>query len=219
MTSRRLSAYIDAVAAGRRPRWRNGEPGPHDVAVMRTAIELRAARPGDSSPDKDFVRELHRELADEFDPSQPAKVEVLRSHRGRAVLLAAAAAVALVGGTVVVTEAASHSGTTNVALQAPHVHMLRIGTFENRHGQVLGQIVVYQGHPSWVYMNVKAVNSYSSVRCELHLTNGSVVAAGIVHLQDGEGELSHTVNLGPHRLRGATLYGPSGAVLGSASLA
>jgi hypothetical protein len=185
---------------------------------MRTAIELRAGRPGELSPDEDFVAGLHRELADELKPSPSAEIRSLRSHRGRALLVAAAAAVALVGGAVAVTDAANHHSVTSVALQAPHDHALRTGTFEAPEGHVLGQIVVHPGHPGWVFMNVHSVNSYGSVRCKLHLTDGSVVAAGTVHLQDGRGQLSHTVSVDASRLRDATLYSPSGTALGSASL-
>jgi hypothetical protein len=218
MTARRTSAFIDAIAAGQRPRWKRSILDHDDVKVMRTAIELRGTRPGDSSPDEDFVADLHRRLAEELHSSQPPKVESLARRRGRAVLVAAAAAAVLVGGTIAVTEAARHSGTTNVAMAAPHDHALRTGTFETAHGEVLGQIVVYQDHPSWVFMNVNTANSYRAVKCELHMNNGAVVAAGTVHLQDGKGVLSHTVGVDARQLRGATLYGPSGAVLGSATL-
>jgi hypothetical protein len=218
MTTHRAYAFIDAIAAGRRPRWRHGDPEPDDVAVMRAAIEMRAGRPGDLSPDEDFVAVLHRELADELNPSQSAEIRSLRSHRGRTLLVAAAAAVALVGGAVAVTDATNHHGVTSVALQAPLDHTLRTGTFEAPGGQVLGQIVVNPGHPGWVFMNVHAMNSYGSVRCKLHLTNGSVVAAGTVYLQDGRGHLSHMVSVDASRLRDATLYSPSGAALGSAPL-
>jgi hypothetical protein len=219
MTTRRVSAFLDAIAAGRRPRWRHGEPEPDDVTVMRTAIELRAARPGDSSPNEDFVVALHRQLADEFNPPQGAEIRSLRSHRGRTLLVAAAAAVALVGGAVAVTDAANRHGVTSVAFPAPHDHVLRTGTFEAPGGRVLGQIVVYPGHPGWVFMNVNAVSSYGSVMCKLHLTNGSVVAAGTVSLHDGMGQLSKAVSVDARRLRDATLYSPSGTALGSAPLA
>jgi hypothetical protein len=169
------------------------------------------------SPDEDFVARLHRELADELNPSHSAEIRSLGSHRGRALLVAAAAAVALVGGAVAVTNATNNHGVTS-ALQAPHDHTLRTGTFVAPGGQVLGQIVVYPGHPGWVFMNVNAKSSYDSVRCKLHLTNGSVVAAGTVHLRDGRGQLSHMVSVNASGLRDATLYSPSGTALGSAPL-
>src|ERR1700733_3056241 len=58
---RRITAYLDALAAGRRPGAMRAEP--EDVELLRTAIALRAARPGDATPDQDFVSGLYRELA------------------------------------------------------------------------------------------------------------------------------------------------------------
>jgi hypothetical protein len=185
---------------------------------VRTAIELRAARPGDPIPSEEFVAGLQKHLAEELDPSQSSNIQSLPRHRARAALFAAAAAVALIGGTIAVTEATNRGRVTNVALPAPHGRALRTGTFETARGQVLGQIVVYQGRPSWVYMNVNGANTVGSVKCELHMRNGAVVAAGTVHLRNGRGFLSHTVSVDAGQLRDATLYAPSGAVLGSATL-
>jgi hypothetical protein len=218
MTTRRTSALIDAIADGQRPRWGRSQLEHDDVAVVRTAIELRAARPGDSIPNEDFVAGLRQQLAEELAPSQSPNIQSLPRHRGRAALYAAAAAVALIGGTVAVTDATNQGRVTNVALPAPHGRALRTGTFQTARGQVLGQIIVYQGRPSWVYMNVDGANAYGSVKCELHMSNGAVVAAGTVHLRNGKGFLSHTVNVDAGQLRDATLYSPSGAVLGSATL-
>jgi hypothetical protein len=218
MTTRRTSAYIDAIAAGQRPRWGRSQLEHDDVAVVRTAIELRAARPGDSMPSEEFVAGLRQQLAEALDPSQPSNIQTLPRHRGRAAVFAAAAAVALIGGTIAVTEATNRGRVTNVALPAPHGRVLRTGTFETARGQVLGQIVVYQGRPSWVYMNVNGANTFGSVKCELHMKNGAVVAAGTVHLRNGRGFLSHTVSVDAGQLRDATLYSRSGAVLGSATL-
>jgi len=218
MTTRRMSAFIDAIAAGRRPPWGRSQLEHDDLAVVRTAIELRAARPGDSIPNEDFVAGLHQQLAEELDPSQSPNIQSFPRHRGRATLFAVAAAVALIGGTIAVTEATNQGRVTNVALPAPHGQALRTGTFETAHGQVLGQIVVYRGRPSWVYLNVNGANAFGSVKCELHMSNGAVVAAGTVHLRNGNGFLSHTVRVDAGQLRNATLYSPSGAVLGSATL-
>src|SRR5205085_1601162 len=57
VTRRRLSAFIDAIAAGRRPKRFRAEAD--DAELVRTAISLRAARPGDSGPTDDFVEGPH----------------------------------------------------------------------------------------------------------------------------------------------------------------
>src|SRR5580692_1641702 len=81
VTTRRLSAFIDALAAGRRPR--SFQADPEDVEMLRVAIALRAARPGDSAPDENFVAELHEQLADSLSPSEPTNIHPIKMHRGR----------------------------------------------------------------------------------------------------------------------------------------
>ena len=63
VTHWRLSAFIDALVDGRRPGKLRADP--EDVAVLRTAIALRAARPGDAIPDEQFVSDLYASLAED----------------------------------------------------------------------------------------------------------------------------------------------------------
>jgi hypothetical protein len=214
MTTRRLSAFIDALAAGRRPRPFHADP--EDVEMLRVAIALRAARPGDSVPDENFVAELHEQLADNLSPAKQTNIHPLRMHRGRAALVAVAAGLALVGGTAAVTEIANTATVQQSATAVPQGQALRTASFQSPTGQVVGQIVLYHGHPSWVYMNVDLPHSNGPVKCELHLANGEVVAAGTVQLHDGSGEFSQSIHMDAGNARGATLYDPSGAVVASA---
>jgi hypothetical protein len=184
--------------------------------MLRVAIALRAARPGDAGPDETFVAELHKQLADSLRPSEPTKVRPFRTHRVRAALVAVAAGLALVGGTAAVTELGNTATIRQSATVVPQGHALRTATFEAPTGQVAGQIVLYQGHPSWVYMNVNVPRSNGTVKCELHLANGEVVAAGTVQLHDGSGEFSQSINMDAGMARGATLYDSSGVVVASA---
>lgn len=217
MTNRRLFAFIDALAAGRRPRPFRADP--EDAEMLRVAIALRSARPGDSMPEENFVAELHDQLADTLSPSEPTNIRPLKVRRGRVALISVAAALALVGGTAAVTEIADTAHVQQSATQVPHGKALRTATFETSTGQVLGQIVLYHGHPSWVFMNVDVPNSNGTVECELHLANGEVVAAGTVQLHDGSGELSKSIEMDAGQVRGATLFDPSGAVVASATFA
>jgi hypothetical protein len=214
MTTRRLTAFIDALAAGRRPRPFHADP--EDVEMLRVAIALRAARPGDSVPDENFVAELHEQLADNLSPAEQTNIHPLRMHRARAALVAVAAGLALVGGTAAVTEIANTTTVQQSATAAPQRQALRTASFQSPTGQVVGQIVLYHGHPSWVYMNVDLPHSNGPVKCELHLANGEVVAAGTVQLHDGSGEFSQSLHMDAGKARGATLYDPSGAVVASA---
>jgi hypothetical protein len=214
MTTRRLSAFIDALAEGRRPRPFQADP--EDMEMLRVAIALRAARPGDAMPDETFVAELHEQLADNMSSSEQTNVHPLRKHRGRAALVAVAAGLALVGGTVAITETSNRATVQQSATGVPHGQTLRTATFEAPNGQVAGQIVLYHGHPSWVFMNVDVPHSNGTVMCELHLANGDVVAAGTVQLHDGSGVLSKSIQMDAGRVRGATLYDSSGVVVASA---
>ena len=217
MTARRLSAFIDALAAGRRPRPFQADP--EDVEMLRVAIALRAARPGDAMPDETFVAELHQQLADDAAPPEQTNVRPLKMHRSRAALVAVAAGLTLVGGTFAATELSTTTAVHQSATEVPHGQVLRTATFETHTGQVLGQIVVYHGHPSWVFMNVDVPQSNGTVKCELHLANGEVVAAGTVQLHDGNGQLSKSIQMDAGQVRGATLSDSSGAVVASATFA
>jgi hypothetical protein len=215
MTGRRLTAFIDALAAGRRP-----DPylaDPEDVEVLHAAIELRAARPGDAVPDDGFVADLYESLARENSASAESNVRPLRMRRSRAALIGVAASIALVGATFGATEALHNGATTTSAIEAPHGEILRAASFETSQGHALGQIVVYGGSPGWVFMNVDVPTSTGTVKCELRMMDGSVVAAGTVHLHHGAGVLSKNIHVDTSRLQGATLSSPSGAVVASAT--
>jgi hypothetical protein len=217
VSDRRLFSFIDALVAGRRPEAFKADP--EDVEVLRTAIELRAARPGDAIPDEQFVSDLYQSLAEQADSSPVTNVHPLRMRRARTALVAAAASIALVGGTFAVTESFDQSPAPIAAVGVPHEDALRTGTFETPKGDVLGQIVAYNGHPSWVYMNVGVSQSTGTVMCMLQLKNGSIVAAGTIEIHGGTGDLSKSIPVDIHRLRGAQLFSSTGAVLASATFA
>jgi hypothetical protein len=217
MSDRRLSSFIDALVAGRRPR--AFKAGPENVEVLRTAIAMRAARPGDATPDEQFVSDLYQSLVEQSEPSRAANVHPLRMRRARTALVAVAASVALVGGTYVATESFNQSPVTPGAVGVPHRDSLRTGTFETPKGEVLGQIVAYNGHPPWVYMNVGVSQTTGTVRCKLQMNDGSIVAAGTIEIHGGTGELSKSIPVDIHRLRGAQLFTSTGAVLASATFA
>ena len=58
MTNRRLSGFLDALAAGRRPIGLTADPD--DAEIIQTAIALRTPRPGDSAPRRQFIEDLSR---------------------------------------------------------------------------------------------------------------------------------------------------------------
>jgi hypothetical protein len=216
VNTRRLNAFLDDLVAGRRPRGFLADA--EESEVVRAAIALRAERPGDAAPQESFIASLHEELSDLSSQTPSVNVPSTRWGRSRAALFGVAAALALIGGTVAITEASTQP-TIQSATQVPHGMALRTATFETAAGRVMGQIVVYQGHPSWVFMNVDAPNASGSMRCELHLANGDVVAAGTVQVHGGKGQIARSILMDAGQLRNATLTNSSGAVLASASFA
>jgi len=217
MTSRRLSAFIDALVSGRRPG--RFSAAHDDVEVLRMAIALRAARPGDAKPDEEFVSGLYDELAGQASSRRGRNVHPVKVGRGRAALVAVAASVVLVAGTATATEAFNQGRAAPVAVLVPHGQVLRTGTFETASHRALGQIVAYRGHPSWVFMNVDVASYGGRIVCMLEGDNGAIVAVGTFELHRGVGQFSRTVQVDFGRLRGARLVTPGGSTVASATFA
>ena len=74
MNAHGLRRYVDDLLRGRRPK--AFEPDDFEAAQVRTAIELRAARPGPDeagAPRQEFLTDLHRRLTEQMSgaPTQP----------------------------------------------------------------------------------------------------------------------------------------------------
>jgi hypothetical protein len=217
VSRRQVSAFVDALVAGRRPR--RFRPGPEEAAVLGTAIELRAARPGEGAPDEQFVSRLYEELAEMHPERVIPMVRPDPRSRWRVSLVSVAAGLALVGGTVAATEEFDRPTSTPAALAVPRGQDLRTATFEDVSSQDVGQIVVYGGSPSWVFMTVKGSSYDGPVTCMLQTMNGSTLAVGAFALHGGTGELAKTIRIDIGRLRSAQLVTSTGATLASASFA
>lgn len=93
MTRRGVRKYVDDLLAGRRP-----ESFPADdfeAAQIRTAIELRAARPGADEPRPEFVGDLKGRIAQQLSqeqPDEPAPARQRSSATRRQVIVGTAAA-------------------------------------------------------------------------------------------------------------------------------
>jgi cytochrome b6-f complex iron-sulfur subunit len=93
MRARAFRRYVNGLADARLPRWfrRRHSLDDEQAAQLRTAIALRAARPGAGTPSEEFQTRLHRRLATELDPvPQPG---VTRRRLVQATSLAAASAI------------------------------------------------------------------------------------------------------------------------------
>jgi len=118
MTDRALSAFIDALAAGRRPK--RFRATPEDAGVLRTAIALRAAVRAMRPPTIGFVTDLIRKVGRAVRCHAPATIRPLSTRRVRTALVAVAASVSLVGGTYLATESVGSSAGTIAAVAVPH---------------------------------------------------------------------------------------------------
>ncbi len=214
MSRRKISAFLDALATGRRPRGFRATPD--DAAVLRTAIELATARSDEAAPDPQFVSRLQQELADQAGTAQVVPM-VRPRPRGRIALVSVAAGLALVGATVAATENIDRPASTRAALPLPPGQELRTGTFEDAASQNVGQIVVYDGNPSWVFMVVKGSSYDGPVTCRLHATDGSTLTTGAFYVRDGTGQWSKTIGVDVGQLGSAQLVTSTGATLASAT--
>jgi nitrite reductase/ring-hydroxylating ferredoxin subunit len=115
MTRRRVSEFVDALLANRRPAPFAADAD--DAQAMRAAIELRAGQPGASLPRPEFVAELHRQLsADLVDPAaEPAATAPTHVSRRGLLAGAAAAAAAAVAGAFIDHELVGSPGPTPAA--------------------------------------------------------------------------------------------------------
>jgi hypothetical protein len=217
VTSRKLSAFIDSLVSNRRPGryWAGAE----DAEVLRMAISMRAGRPGDAMPDEQFVSGLYQQLAEQTSPRSEPGVRPARMQRARAAVATVAASLVLLAGTATVTDLLVSSGATPTAVPLPHGQLMRTATFEAADGQPLGQIVAYGGHPSWVFMDIRAAAYDGRVTCMLRSHSGSVVAVGAFVLRDGSGQFSRTVPVNAGQIRGARLVTADGTIMASASFA
>jgi hypothetical protein len=216
MSNRRLLAFIDALAAGRRPPRFRADPA--DAPLLRTAVELRAARPGEAQPSEQFVADLHEKLAAQA-AVPTVEPQPGRARRGSLMLAAAAAGGVLVAGTFAVTDALDHASSTPTAIQAPSPNAVRTGTFVGPRNQVLGQVVALRGNPSWVYMKVAVPHYDGRLTCELQTADGSFAAYGTFWVHNGVGQWSKTISSQVGALRGARLVDSNGSPVASATFA
>jgi len=92
---RGIARYVEDLLRSRRPRRFRASGA--DAAVARTAVTLRAARPGSGAPREEFVTGLHRQLAAELDPPAPRRAATRRRTVLRTAGVAAGAALAGAG--------------------------------------------------------------------------------------------------------------------------
>ncbi|BAX91129.1 ubiquinol-cytochrome c reductase iron-sulfur subunit [Mycobacterium shigaense] len=94
MNARGLRRYVDDLLRGSRPK--AFAPDDFEAAQIRTAIELRAARPGGDAPRQEFLTDLHRRLAEQMAGAPAAPAPKPNSTRRQVIVGTSAAAAAAV---------------------------------------------------------------------------------------------------------------------------
>lgn len=85
----------------------------------------------------------------------------------------------------------------------------------------LGQVYLYPGRPSWIYLSLDADNHAISgaVRCELVRQDGSTVPLGTFHLAEGYGAWGTPVTLDRKSLAMARVIDSAGTTVATANFA
>ncbi|MEE6175304.1 Rieske (2Fe-2S) protein [Mycobacterium sp. 050134] len=121
MNARGLRRYVDDLLRGRRPK--PFEPDDFEAAQIRTAIELRAARPGpDAEPREEFLTDLHRRLAEQMTGAAGTPMEpphTSSSTRRQVIVGTSAAAAAAVAAVSIDRAIVGHPGEVPAADAAP----------------------------------------------------------------------------------------------------
>ena len=102
MSGRDVRRFVEDLLRGRPTK--PFRPTDADVAEMRTAIELRAARTGSGAPSEEFITGLHRRLAAELDDGARVgeqRATPIRGTRRRVLQVGSVAAAAAAVGAVV----------------------------------------------------------------------------------------------------------------------
>ena len=214
MNPRRVATYIDDVLSDRRPR--RFKAGRVDADVLRVAIAMRAARPGEGFPEDQFVAHLRQELAVQARDSAETPTRPAVTRRAR-LMVGAAAVVTMMGGTVAATTTVDHALAAASVHDTTHGQLLRVGTFESTDGRSVGQIVAYRGNPSWVFMSIRDPGVDGTIGCQIQMDNGHTAAAGSFVVHNGVGQWARTVPADVSRFRGATLVTAGGSAVATAS--
>lgn len=86
------------------------------------------------------------------------------------------------------------------------------------HGEQAGQVMIYEGSPSWAFMSVHDVSSSGWVDCQVVTTGGTTLNVGTFWLHGGYGAWGSSLPVRATDVRTARLVMPRGTVLASAQL-
>lgn len=85
-------------------------------------------------------------------------------------------------------------------------------------GHSIGQVMVYAGNPTWLFMYMDDASWQGTLRCEVVLDQGPPILLGRFWLSGGKGAWAASVAQPAGRISQARVIGPAGNVLASANL-
>jgi hypothetical protein len=100
---------------------------------------------------------------------------------------------------------------------ATHDGPIELASMESN-GKDVGNVMVYAGNPTWLFMYMYHVNWHGTLRCQVTVDGGPPVMLGRFWLSDGRGAWAESVNLPAGRLVQARVLGAQGQVLAVANL-
>ncbi|HTW09049.1 MAG TPA: hypothetical protein VME46_16185 [Acidimicrobiales bacterium] len=109
-------------------------------------------------------------------------------------------------------------------LAAPGAHQRVRGPMElmamhsTGSGRDVGNVLVYTGNPTWLFMDMWDFNWHGALRCQVTVDDGPPVTLGQFWLSGGQGAWAESVNMPAGRLVQARVLSASGAVLAVADL-
>ena len=237
MTDDAVETFVEAILGDQPPK--EFSAASEDADILRVAIALRAGQTLFAGPDPEFIEDLHRQLAatarrgtsllplptigqrrgktkteDEIRGSRLNPRPFVR--RRFAALSKAAAAALLVAGTFTATNllGGGHSPLP-VARDAATATSVRSGELLSADGRLLGRTFAFAANPSWIFMDIQSSGLGGAYTCELQLTNGTTIPAGIVAVYNGSSDWAHSVKIDLSQLQRATLVTSTGATVAS----
>jgi len=136
----------------------------------------------------------------------------------RLAAAAAVAAVVLVGAGAGLGVAVSGDKANNVSQPPsaliPGTHLVAF----KQGSTTVGELMVYPGNPTWLFMYIKAPDWYGALRCEVVVDQGRTVSLGHFWLSGGEGAWAASTSQPAGRLSEALIVGQDGKVLARARL-
>ncbi len=140
-----------------------------------------------------------------------------RAWRPKLVASFAAGALVLALGLGALVSLGTRSGGSALRPVTGQAPIQQASLFSGRHA--VGQVFVYAGNPTWIFMDMDDARWQGPLRCEVVVDHGPTIVLGRFWLSDGKGAWAARLNQPAGRLVEAEVVDASGSALASAQLA